>query len=188
MAFNTVHQCKLTSLSDTGLKGIVGGYTTSSLLTVTNNSSSASAFNRFTFQGAQAIVLTGSGADVTWTVTQVGIFDTTTQPAISSNGRGVRFISTILYGSGNTGNIITLGGLLILTSLTANVTTSSSTHLIMGENPFTRTAVPAFDQSVSPPQYTAARNLTFTNILATVAAGGFGPHWIDPTSGQGIRQ
>lgn len=186
-ANHIMHSCRLGTISDPSAKSIVGGYAPSGV-TLDNRATAGTSFTRWTIQGAQVVTLGGGSTNggLAFIVGQVGIFDTSAPPLLFA-GYGNRIQNTVLYGSGNTSQILRFmqGARIVLTSFTSTpVVTSASTHVqLYATTP--RTAAPALDESGGTPVWTALRNLTFTTMMQTIAAGGFGPIWTDPVSGAG---
>ena len=120
----------------------------------------------------------------------VGFFDCTKSQLFLIGGgmsNGVQFYGK-LWGTGNTGRAfdffagVTAGFAAATTAFNFSIATTPEIGFEFDAG--TRTAIRAFDDAAGT--YTAARNTTFTNLLATVAAGGFGKHMADPVSGCGF--
>jgi len=190
-AFTTLHQCKITSIGEDGLKSIIGGYNTTDL-TLINNNGSLSVITRFTVQGSRTLGFQGDGAFSgfrTWDILQIGIFDSTVGclRCITASARTYWSSSSVLYGSGNAFVFELFPNCLLLSSLPssyANLFIVPTTALIRIQVTPLRTSCPAFDQTTS--LYTAPRLMSVANLQATVAAGGFANNFIDPVSGAGM--
>jgi hypothetical protein len=186
-ALHNMHQCKLMTISDGSPKSVIGGYAPSGV-TLANRGTSSTSFTRWTIQGSQVVTLGAGNTEggIAFIVGQVGIFDTSAPPILFA-GIGNRIQSTVLYGSGNTSQILRFmqGARIILTSFSSTPVVTTATPHVQLYATTPRTAAPALDESVSPPVWTALRDLTFTTMMQTVAAGGFGPIWTDPVSGAG---
>lgn len=131
-----------------------------------------------------------------WSIQSLGVFDSPSN-AIEAMGPNAFFLfnnSAVIWGSGNTGFSILQkhqgswtynpGPLVVLTHL--NIVSTG------GDMQFTnaRGACRVFDDSVGT--YTAARTLSFANLIATIATTGFSavagfPQFFDPVSGCGVN-
>jgi hypothetical protein len=185
----------IVSLADDGFKRIYGGTTFVSLSIVGNAAVGNCQIDRFMLQGAISVALVGYPGDngEVWRLGQVGAFDNTV--ASSQSVIVVSFVrlrvnspTPVLWGSGNAGAFFavdTRGVLAIGTgTLTQPFSTSSSGHVSIHDNlTFPRTSVPAFDPAIG---YTGDRLLSFANIQATLANGGFNYRVHDPVTGARI--
>lgn len=130
------------------------------------------------FQGTVATV--GRGA---YLRLRSAFFEDCTTPCIQVEPQGSATLSsTLIFGNGNTDAIVQLkhGNLNIQAGTLAaqiRAATSAPVPLKFG----TSTTAPAYDPATGI--YTAPRNLTWANIDATVAAGGFGGAVLCPITG-----
>lgn len=110
----------------------------------------------------------------------IGIYDCASPIQLGTNSNLQNESS--IYGSGNTGPIFTINtGGYVSSSFTYQsfnwyATTSAATEIMINN----QTALPAMDPATY--SFTAARNLTFANLKATVASGGFQGIAFDPRS------
>jgi len=190
-SFTTYHQCKPLSISDDGLKSIIGGYSTTSL-TLINNCVSNCLITNWTVQGARSLMFSGSGnqgSPDTWRPNQIGFFDTIT-PTLNYFGQGVRLnASTLLYGAGNTSTIIALVqnavGIVQQGIWAQPVLPAASAFVTLAVGP-ARTSCEAHDQITG--LQTAPILMSQTNMGLAVAAGGLDYTFIDPVSGAGFAK
>lgn len=185
---------------DEGQKIIAGGMAPSgfsSFLRLSNLSSVLSTFDFFTIQGNNRFTFTGTDTEVSpvgWSFGRIGVFDSS-QPNLCLAGQGHRLIlgggggalTFVLYGSGNTSDLVILMPNTVADisagSLTQTVVTASATQVQFYN---ARTQARALNPATGV--FTALRNLSFANIQATVAAGGFESTFVDPITGCGFNR
>ncbi len=154
-------------------------------------------FNRFMVQGGRVVTTSLPAGDIGGLQPgQLGIFDCPSGDALtckSVQGFWMSNNTAIVWGTGNVAfavNLRTFAQLLLnvgpFSAANFNIVGASG-DCEFGQG---RAAIPAFDNVTNT--YTAARTLSFANIFATVATGGFCqaaigfPGILDPVTGCGI--
>lgn len=180
MQFYTAHNCQWVNCLDLAMfKTIVGGYSPTASFIVEWSGAGPFTFDFWTVQGSKQILISGHGTAASPDAVRInrfGMYDSTISGIAVVMPYGVRLAAGwVMYGSGNSGTLITLAGNCSLIYQAGQFTappivTSSTPHFTFS----TRTTSFPFDQAAAPPQYKAAIDLTFANIIATVASGGFG--------------
>ncbi len=157
-------------------------------------------FARLMTQDADLVLISPPGNDREgWSLGQLGLFDSNAPLSLESPG-ALLFGSTtstgpVLWGSGGTGYSVELraGASWLYRSLLAlgtNLNISSSGGDILFVTDTNRTQCRAFDDTTG--LYTGLRTLSFANLVALIADGGFSvnagiPHVFDPVSGCSIQ-
>lgn len=205
---HAVHNCRANNVLDTTAKVIVGGFNVSSIFT--SSGSSVSTIDKYTIQGGitgniqlLSPPFTASAAGIaSWGVGRIGIFDGV------AGGNGIIFLSTgaelrtagggvpatcNIYGNTAGPYLMLANGVIVyydraIFALPMPIVATGTSAVRLGDNPLNlgqRTVAPAFDAGVTNLP-TAERNITIANIIATVAAGGFGNSFVDPITGAGF--
>jgi len=149
---------------------------------------------RLMVQGARAVFVAEAGNDLSgWQLGQLGVFDSDLG-IVCKSPQGIMLrdasANTVLWGTGlSIASLDIRPGCSVLyhdgglTRATNFPIASSGNDIRIGG----RLAVPAFDRTTKT--YTADRTVSFDNLLATVAAGGFcpnvagAPELVDPNTG-----
>jgi hypothetical protein len=112
----------------------------------------------------------------------VAVFDTSS-PFNFNTSLGGGFGNGTIWGSGNTGASVNIAGsgcvVQFLAGTTFNIVSATADVRICG-----RVTEHAYDDGAGV--YTAPRATSFANLLATVAAGGFGNSMLSPVFGSGL--
>lgn len=130
-------------------------------------------------QAGGIVMLVSPGNDNHAALSSLGVFDSTVRPALTiKSPQGCNFQNTgALWGSGNTQASIDVRpgcsfhyqNLGLSKAANFPITTSAVSDVLLGRS--NRTSIEAFDASLGI--YTPARLLSFDNLMATIANGGF---------------